>query len=209
MTKNEYLLSGSAPVRSTNLDQLISLLNSSKGIKVGDLKFSDVMLDAFSCHCIYAFCEGDNYRVFDVTKQKDNESEQFWYIGSSVSRALVERLGGHFAPRNIDFANGLLKHIAYVITNPDERKNIWTDAAILGDKVKQTNTFISNAFPIIKDLMLKIICFEENEDGEMSEDIRRLETELIKTLKPAFNYPKRSGNRQFVIKDINGNQILN
>ena len=74
MPKNEYLLSGSAPVRSTNLDQLISLLNSSKGIKVGDLKFSDVMLDAFSCHCIYAFCEGDNYRVFDVTKQKDNES---------------------------------------------------------------------------------------------------------------------------------------
>ena len=167
------------------------------------------MLEAFCCHCIYAFFEGDNYKLYDVKNLKDNKSEKYWYIGSNVSRALVERLGGHFAPRNIDFANGLLKHIAYVITNPDERKMIWTDSAILGDKVKHANIFISNAFPVIKDLELKIVCFEEAEDGELSEEIQSLERGLINTLNPAFNYPKRKGNRLFVIKDINGNQILN
>lgn len=190
-----------------------NMLNNSTGVKVGSLKFSDVMFDSRNCHCIYAFYEGDNYKVFKENNQNEEnnqngkESVKYWYIGSNVSKALVERLGGHFAPRTKDYANGLLKHIAYTITNMKERDWIWTDEKTLGNRVNRANKFVSNAFPIIKDLKLIIICFEENVDGELKAQIRKIERQLIKELKPAFNYMKRSGNRKFVIKNRNGKTI--
>lgn len=184
-----------------------NMLNNSTGIKVGSLKFSDVMFDSRNCHCIYVFYEGDNYKLYEENNQNGKESVKYWYIGSNVSKALVERLGGHFAPRTKDYANGLLKHIAYTITNMKERDLIWTDEKTLGNRVNRANKFVSNAFPIIKDLKLIIICFEENVDGEHKAEIRKIERQLIKDLKPAFNYMKRNGNRKFVIKNRNGKTI--
>lgn len=184
-----------------------NMLNNSTGIKVGSLKFSDVMFDSRNCHCIYVFYEGDNYKLYEENNQNDKESVKYWYIGSNVSKALVERLGGHFAPRTKDYANGLLKHIAYTITNMKERDWIWTDEKTLGNRVNRANKFVSNAFPIIKDLKLIIICFEENVDGELKDEIREIEKQLIKDLKTAFNYMKRNGNRKFVIKNRNGKTI--
>lgn len=184
-----------------------NMLNNSTGVKVGSLKFSDVMFDSRNCHCIYVFYEGDNYKLYEENNQNDKESVKYWYIGSNVSKALVERLGGHFAPRTKDYANGLLKHIAYTITNMKERDWIWTDEKTLGNRVNRANKFVSNAFPIIKDLKLIIICFEENVDGELKDEIREIEKQLIKDLKTAFNYMKRNGNRKFVIKNRNGKTI--
>ena len=206
-----------------------NMLNNSTGVKVGSLKFSDVMFDSRNCHCIYVFyegdnyklyeennlphrgsrcpAEGDNYKLYEENNQNDKESVKYWYIGSNVSKALVERLGGHFAPRTKDYANGLLKHIAYTITNMKERDWIWTDEKTLGNRVNRANKFVSNAFPIIKDLKLIIICFEENVDGELKAEIRKIERQLIKDFKPAFNYMKRNGNRKFVIKNRNGKTI--
>ena len=214
MNKKKNSTGSAAPYRPADINELKRLLNG-PGIKVSDLKYSDVLFDALSCHCIYAFCEGENYKLYEVSSEHEvnlehkDESVKYWYIGSNVSGALVSRLGAHFAPRINDYANGLLKHIAYVIANKKQSYKKWCDEAVLGENVKQTNELIAKAFPIMKDLVLKIIYFEENEDGELSEDIQEMEKALILKLRPAFNYPKRSGDRQFVIKDINGNQILN
>ena len=42
----------------------------------------------------------------------------------------------------------------------------------------------------------------------MKVKISKIERELIKDLKPAFNYMKRNGMRNFVIEDKKRNQII-
>lgn len=191
------------------------ILCRTPGIPVRDLRYSDLALPSLSCHGIYVFCEGNNYHLRELDTQTgtprplcDDENACIpWYIGSATGTSMVGRIGAHFAPRLKDFENILLKHIAYSIASNSDKPKIWLKPAVLGDQTNRIEKILAKALPIIMDLELKVVFFKEITDEALKKDIQKLESALIRDVKPAFNYPKRFGNRQFIIVD-NQNQTI-
>lgn len=169
--------------KADNLASLITLLKKTAPIPIKDLLFTDLMLPVGKCHGIYAFCEGGNYHL-QICKGEKTSDESYWYIGKASGKCIVERIGAHFTPRQKDYGNTLLRHIAEVVCGSKD------DASI------------AKVFDIMQDLSLKVIYFEEATDECERTCINELENELIKQLKPAFNWPKRMG-RTFKIFDNN------
>ena len=183
------------------------LLASAPVIRVGDMKFEDLMLPSLSCHGIYAFCEGEKYKI-RYEQQSDQPLPEYLYIGKTSSGSLISRIASHFAPRVTDFSNSLLRHLAYCMAPRNERQWIWEKHDRESYERHRADYFLEKAFPIIQDLTFKYYIFNEVNDEDASELINLTESALIKDLKPAFNFPKRFGNRQFIVVDKNNQKVF-
>ena len=190
------------------LKRLVNILDSAPGVRVGDLRYNDLMWPSLSCHGIYAFCEGDNYKIRYEQEKVNEPLPKYLYIGKTFGVPMIGRIAGHFAPRCKDYSNSLLRHIAYCMAPRNERGWIWEAHAPESYERHRADELIEKAFPVIQDLLLKVIVFEEVNDEDMRQCINETERALIVKLRPAFNYPKRFGNRQFKIVDINNQQVV-
>lgn len=206
--KNYSSTSTGKKLTQQELTKIKNILAGMPGTYVRDLRFTDLMLPSLACHGIYAFSEGNNYKLAYTQKGIKDPLPEYWYIGKASGAALINRIANHFAPRSKDFANTLLKHIAYSIA-PSNRRN-WIHGKYGPNSYERhcADVFLAKAFPIIQDLKLKVIIFEEKNDEDMRSCIDNIENALINNLKPAFNYPKRFGNREFSIFDRNNQRIL-
>lgn len=157
---------------SDNLNNLATLLASTKPIPIKYLRFKDLMFPAGECHGIYAFCEGNNYHLRDLTSPQTS-NPPYWYIGKASGKSIAERIAAHLGPHPTDYGNTLIRHMA---------------EALYGSS---NETTIAKVLPIIQDLSLKIVIFKEVPNGCQKHYIIDLEKELIKRFQPAFNWTRR------------------
>ena len=168
-------------------DRLVNFLKNAIAIPVAQLRYVD-LYTSLGCHGIYGFFAGDKYQVVD---SNTGEPIGCWYIGSANSKALVERIGCHFAPRYMDFGNSLIKRIAYTVAS-DTDKSLFNVKDPSPQQEQRMNEIIEKCFPILQSLQLKFFFYDEAGDEELRDNIRADEKVLIKHFQPAFNNPKRS-----------------
>ncbi len=183
-----------------DVQELLTTLNDLSGIRVGDLILSDLMLTSSNCHGIYAFYEGEQYKLHDANTTQNGATPKCWYVGKTSSVALIGRIASHFTPRCTDYSNSLIKHIAYSLASEKDRQLIWDKSLSSNrDRWMKADSFITKAFPVIQDLKIKVIIIENVYDDDTRKCIGILEKALINELRPAFNYLKRFGNREYNI----------
>ena len=198
MKKNVILLSKTNKL--FNDEALIDKLKNAPAIPVSQLRYVDIFQPSKSCCGIYAFFEGDEYHVYD---SGNNKQIDCWYIGSATSKAMVDRIGNHFASRYKDFGNSLLKRIAYAVA---KNKQFFNEKNPSLQLVNRMEEIMEKCFLIMQSLKLKIMLYEETKDIVLPDEIRAHEKILISHFRPAFNNPKRS-KRDLNICDVSGKRV--
>lgn len=146
-------------------------LNRIHGIRVDKLKLVDLITCACHCNGVYLF--------YDYEGALDYKSENAFndasaignvvYVGKASSRSFVERIAAHFAPRNWDFMNTLIKRIAEIKFGHID------------------NYTICESFQIARKFYLKLIYFDSCNNAGNLGSIDDLEVELIGYYKPTLN----------------------
>ncbi len=146
-------------------------LNNISGTRIDDLKLVDLIF--FVCHCngVYVFCDNDGVLKFPPQNVFNNVTakNQVAYVGKASSRSFVERIAGHFAPRQWDYMNTLIKRIAEIVFG------------------SITDKTICDSFSIASQLYLKLIVFDNCIDSNVIGSIDELEEDLINYFKPTLN----------------------
>jgi hypothetical protein len=174
------------------LDEITKKLETIDGIEIRRLKMTDLMSEPTLCHGIYLFQEGNKYHI---EEENAPNASNYWYIGKTTSLSFVQRIGAHLSCRVEDVLNPLLKLIALHVGNGLHEN----DECVRTKIIKQE---LPAALEIVKDLRLKIIVFEETENGCCKTGIAQMEKSLISKLRPYYNNTKR-WKRTFVMKQIN------
>lgn len=162
------LFTSSFTINLSLKQQIDFALNSISGIRIKDLRLTDLMLPAYYCNGIYVF-----YDLDDRISQYDSNiilgnHQKVVYVGKAGGRSFIERIAAHFTSRNNDFMNNMLKNLSLLL------------------KKRKDDSGIDQVFPIAKEFLLKIIYFPAcsiNVDA----NIAMLEKELIKYYKPLLN----------------------
>lgn len=187
MNPNLYINISSVPNWNANAGQaLVNTINRLPGVKMADVTLGDIAFPADNCHGVYLFQEGDNYKM--IESEPGTPVSDYWYVGKCDGRAFVDRIGGHLAPRYDDYMNNLLKNIACVVSGIKNFKEFFDDKKITP---AQRQKWIDRAFPVIKNLRLKIVCFGNASAPNVKQDIKKAEKILIKFLRPYLNNPNR------------------
>lgn len=157
-------------INNSAIGTVFQLLNNISGIKVNDLKLSDLMFPAYYCNGVYLFYD-PNSKLLSLLNlaQKSQNPYKIVYIGKAGGRSFIERIAAHFAPRANDYMNNMLKNMSMLL---------------FGAK---TDKEIDQCFPIAKEFYLKIIYFPSH-CSNVNNCIEQLEKELIKYYsKPILN----------------------
>lgn len=182
------------PNWKTDIQNLITAINNLDGVKVADVKLGDLSFPADNCNGVYIFQEGDIHKI--IEEGITNNDPQYWYVGKSDGRSLVDRIGAHLAPRHDDYMNCVIKNTAWVLSGIERQKDFYDNAIISAKKRQQ---YTDNALQIVLGLKLKIVCFGTASDPNVKADIRLAEKILIGRLNPFLNNPNRKP-RQLCIK---------
>lgn len=136
------LFNSNCTINSGSIPAIFQQLNYISGIKVKDLKLSDLMFPAYYCNGVYLFYDVDNVLLSNsnLTKPSCNPYK-IVYIGKAGGRSLIERIAAHFASRDNDFMNNMIKNMANLLYKA------------------KTDVEIDKCFPIVKEFYLKIIYF--------------------------------------------------
>ena len=124
-----------------------------------DLRYSDLMFDERYCNGIYLFFEGD----------------ECCYVGSNVSRSIVERVGGHLALRQRDYMNSMVKYLAM---HYHPHYTLIKDVA----SVDMCDNKVLNSLSDITFLFIPV----RNDDGNNGYGIRILEDFMIHLFSPTL-----------------------
>lgn len=185
---------------ANNGKNLADAIRKMTGVAVRDLKYSDLILPANQCNGVYVFQQGRQYQIIEYdnkTHQPIIKDEPFWYVGKASSRALVDRIGAHVAPRIDDYMNILLKNIAWLLSGISSQKDF-----LKGDllTVSQKSQYIEQALSIIQDLRLKVVVFDAtiNPNNDQN-DISLAEKYLKDAFHPYLNDVNRK-KRNITIK---------
>ena len=205
MNKDLFITSADlAPLQpiTNNIGRLIKAVETLPGVPVADVTLGDLMLPSSKCHGIYFFVQGEHYSI------KENEGEVacpgqdvYWYIGKTAGRAIPERLGAHLASSPGDYMNILMRNVAWLLSDKKTQKEFkdWIksqkDRQIIEKLYEQT-------FPIISDLRLKIVLFDNHSNNNVKDCIVDTERLLIQQLRPFLNDPNRRP-RQIVLRGNN------
>ena len=157
-------------INNSAIATVFNYLNSISGIKVNDLKLSDLMFPAYCCNGVYLFYDPNSALLSlpNLTKKSQNPYK-IVYIGKAGGRTFIERIAAHFAPRAKDYMNNMLKNMAMLLFSA------------------KTDKEIDLCFPIAKEFYLKIIYFPSH-CPNVNNCIEQLEKELIKYYgKPILN----------------------
>ena len=125
-------------------------LKSAKGIQVSDLKYVDMIFSPDYCNGIYIFYKGETCA----------------YIGKNSSRSIVERIGGHLAPRDWDYMNVILKR---VLKATGYSKQKWDD--VLKELYDEVLGMTIKYIPVLK-----------------KDSIGTFEARMIEMFKPLYNH---------------------
>ncbi len=181
-TKLITLISSLPHFKANNGKILVNAINKMPGVLVKDLKYSDLMLPANQCNGVYVFQQGNKYQIMGEKEEQTSTKNGSicWYVGKASSRALVERIGAHFAPRHDDYMNSLLKNIAWLLSGFTTQKDF-----LNSKDNKYKNTCIEKALDVIQDLYIKVIVFDS--PNNCKSDIAQAESILKKELYPFLN----------------------
>ena len=161
------LFNSNCTINSSTISAVFHHLNSIPGIKVKDLKLSDLMFPAYYCNGVYLFYDTDDTLLSNpnLTKRPLNK---IVYIGKAGGRSFIERIAAHFAPRDNDYMNNMIKNMATLLYK------------------SKKDVDIDKCFPIAKEFYLKIIFFPAC-CTNVDVCIEQLEKELIRQSKPILN----------------------
>lgn len=136
------LFNSNCTINSSTISAVFHHLNSIPGIKVKDLKLSDLMFPAYYCNGVYLFYDIEEVLLSnrDLTKRSLNPYK-IVYIGKAGGRSFVERIAAHLAPRDNDYMNNMIKNMATLLYK------------------SKKDVDIDKCFPIAKEFYLKIIFF--------------------------------------------------
>lgn len=181
-TKLIKLISSLPNWKANNGKILVDAINYMPGVLIKDLKYSDLMLPANQCNGVYVFQQGKTYRIMEEKENQAsiNNNPIYWYVGKASARALVDRIGAHFASRHDDYMNSLLKNIAWLLSGFTSQKDF-----IDSEDVKRKNNCIEKALDVIQDLYIKVIVFDN--PNNCKSDIAQAESILKKGLHPFLN----------------------
>ena len=181
-TKLIKLISSLPNWKANNGKILVDAINYMPGVLIKDLKYSDLMLPANQCNGVYVFQQGKTYRIMEEKENQasNNNNPIYWYVGKASGRALVDRIGAHFASRHDDYMNSLLKNIAWLLSGFTSQKDFFDS-----EDVKRKNNCIEKALDVIQDLYIKIISFDN--PNNCKSDIAQAESILKKGLHPFLN----------------------
>jgi len=181
-TKLIKLISSLPNWKANNGKILVNAINDMPGVLIKDLKYSDLMLPANQCNGVYVFQQGKTYRIMEEKENQTsiNNNPIYWYVGKASGRALVDRIGAHFASRHDDYMNSLLKNIAWLLSGFTSQKDFFDS-----EDDKRKNNCIEKALDVIQDLYIKIISFDN--PNNCKSDIAQAESILKKGLHPFLN----------------------
>lgn len=200
---NKYLfitIADLAPLQpiTNNIGWLIKAVEALPGVPVADVTLGDLMLPSSKCHGIYFFVQGEHYSI------EENEGEVacpgqdvYWYIGKTDGRAIPERLGAHLASSPGDYMNILMRNVAWLLSDENTQKDF-----VEWDDYKEKEKLYEQTFPIISDLRLKIVLFDNHSNYNVKDCIADTERLLIQQLQPFLNNPNRRP-RQIVLRGNN------
>lgn len=181
--------------KAKNAKSLVNAINRMPGVLVKDLKYSDLMLPASQCNGVYVFQQGQNFQIVEHDEKCQPvimKDPVYWYVGKAGGRALVDRIGAHFAPRHDDYMNVLLKSIAWLLSKYKSQ----TQKDFMDSKdVDYKNTYIEKAFNVIQDLYIKVIAFDIPQSN-LKSYIALAESTLKAELCPLLNDVNRPKKRQ-------------
>ncbi len=200
MNKDLFITSAAlAPLQpiTNNIGRLIKAVEALPGVPVADVTLGDLMLPSSECHGIYFFVQGEHYSI------EGNEGEVacpgqdvYWYIGKTAGRAIPERLGAHLASSPGDYMNILMRNVAWLLSDKNTQKDF-----VEWDDIEEKEKLYEQTFPIISDLRLKIVLFD-NHFNNVKDCIVDTERLLIQQLRPFLNDPNRRP-RQIVLRGNN------
>lgn len=170
-----------------NVGAIDKAIQGLPGIRVDELKLVDLMFCACHCNGVYLFCDPEGVLLDRITKPLNSvqPTSDVVYVGKSSSRSLVERIAAHFAPRDWDFMNTLMKRITQVV------------------KGSVTNQTICESYEIAEKLYLKIIYFDVCDDDKIpTSNIGKLERDLIRSYRPILNSIPGYRNKGKSVKGI-------
>lgn len=147
---DSFLNSGCPREVQWNRSAIENELKSAKGIQVSDLKYVDMIFSPDYCNGVYIFYKGETCA----------------YIGKNSSRSIVERIGGHLAPRDWDYMNVILKRI---LENKKYSKQDWDD--VLKELYDEVLGMTIKFIPVLK-----------------KDSIGILEAQMIKMFSPLYNH---------------------
>jgi len=154
----------------SQISSLFKRLTTIQGIKVKELKLSDLMFPAYSCNGVYLFYDINNILLShpNLTKVSTNPYK-IVYIGKAGGRSFIERIAAHFASRENDYMNNMIKNMAALLYKA------------------KSDIEIDRCFPIAMEFFLKIIYFPAC-CSNIDVCIEQLEKELINYYgKPLLN----------------------
>lgn len=161
------LFNSNCTINSSTISAVFQHLNSISGIKVKELKLSDLMFPAYYCNGVYLFYDIKEALLSnrDLTKRSLNK---IVYIGKAGGRSFIERIAAHFAPRDNDYMNNMIKNMVTLLYK------------------SKKDVDIDKCFPIAKEFYLKILFFPAC-CTNVDVCIEQLEKELIRQSKPILN----------------------
>jgi len=152
-----------------------------------DLRYFDLLFDEVYCNGVYIFFEGDKCA----------------YVGSSASRCIVDRVGGHLGLRQRDYLNSMVKYLAMQHNSSIRLVKDVTSADI-------TNPAVLNSLAEMSILFIPVKCLVPDGEKQRLEAFKKqvelLEDFIIALCKPNLQMGAgRNGKYNKVLKKYKWN----